>query len=825
MLNIKEAAEWLGGDLRGSGQVSFHYLLSDSRSYHFAADALFICLEGVRHDGHLHIEEMIVRGCRAFIVNRKKVPNVVPEGVGIILVDDTLQALQKLAAVRRSLFTGPVIGITGSNGKTIVKEWLSQLLDPDYHICKSPKSYNSQVGVPLSVWPLNQNYQIGLFEAGISQPGEMEKLERIIQPTTGIFTHLGSAHDGNFSSRKQKAFEKSRLFLRADTIIFCRDQTELWEIFNTSDFAKKRLLTWSENGKADLRIIEIKNKGLITRIKGDYFGAEMMLTLPLQDRASIENGIVCWLQLLSMGYKPHVIQKRMEGLAPLSMRMQVLEGEGNCTLLNDTYSNDIQSLGIALNFLQQQKQHAERVVILSDILQTGLKDDVLIKNVNEILEAHGTTLFIGVGPRFSKGADFFSMKKMFFADTDILLKALDNSDLLPRDAAILIKGARVYGFERVLGKLQQKSHETVLEINLQNLVHNLNHIRSKLKPGTKLMPMVKAYSYGSGEFDVANTLSRQNVDYLAVAYADEGVALRLKGIRTPIMVMNPEQKSFGQLLRYQLEPEIFSIEIFSEVCLFWKNIRKSDFETLPIHLKLDTGMHRLGFRESELKVLISELKKAEFIKIKSVLSHLAAAEDSLMDEFTIQQIAAFEKMCAILQTACGYPFLKHICNSAGIHRFPQAHFDMVRPGIGLYGLGMDDKDQNELLPVHKLRTKISQIKLLKKGDTVGYGRRGIISGDTLVATLPIGYADGVDRRLGNGAGGFFVKGKRATTIGNICMDMCMIDISGTGAAAGDEVVWFDSIASLRDISSILGTIPYEILTSVSARIKRIYISE
>jgi Alr-MurF fusion protein len=819
-------AKILSARLLGAGRNKFTELVTDSRSAGAAAHTLFVCIRGERHNGHAYIREMYAQGCRSFLVSEEHVYYRELAGAAFLLVKDTLKSLQDFAAFKRSQFGLPVIGITGSNGKTIVKEWLWQLLEPDYTVCKNPKSYNSQIGVPLSVWQLNETHNLALFEAGISQPGEMEKLERVIAPTSGLITNIGSAHDENFESRQQKTDEKLKLFLRCKTILYCRDYPTIVKGLAGKKFARKKKISWSQKGPADLRIISRREKDGHTLLKGRFKKKEVELTVPFRDEASVENCLHCWLYLLQAGYRNEVIQHRVSSLAPLGMRLEMKQGINRCTIINDSYSNDIHSLRIALDFLRQQKQHESKIVILSDIPQTGKNSAELYREVNRLLRSRKISEFIGIGKELSENRWLIEGKKYFFYTTEKFIDAVRQNKLAFSNSDILIKGARSFGFERIQKLLQEKSHDTVLEINLNNLVHNLNYFRSKLRPGVGIMPMVKAFSYGSGSFEIANALQHHRVTYFAVAYADEGVELRKNGIATPVLVMNPELQSLDQFIQYNLEPEIFSFAMLEEFArhLALNRVSLKDGE-FPVHIKIDTGMHRLGFEEKDIPRLKDKLREFSFLKVKSIFSHLAGSDEPSLDAFTREQVALFDKLSVQLAGSLGYPVMRHICNTGGISRFPEAHFDLVRLGIGLYGVGATENDQRHLLNVSSLKTTISQLKHLQPGDTVGYSRRGKITRPTTIATVPIGYADGLNRRLGNGNGILYLHDKPAPIVGSVCMDMCMIDVTGLNAKEGDEVVVFDSYERLKKLADTLGTITYEVLTSVSGRVKRVYLQE
>ncbi len=799
-------------------------LLTDSRKISHAETSLFFALKGDRHDGHRYIEGCAEQGVLNFIVSDFK-DEWKSLKANFIVVEDTLDALQLLAKHHREQFSIPVIGITGSNGKTIVKEWLYQLMRDDKNIVRSPKSYNSQTGVPLSVWQLSEEHDLAIFEAGLSQPGEMDRLEKIIQPTIGIFTNIGSAHDENFDNQNLKVIEKLKMFQSCETLIYCKDYNTIQLEISKVDFLPRKLkfLSWSRKTKADLQIGRVNKTSDETEIQGIWLNRFLKIKIPFTDDASIENAIHCWALMLHLGYKSEVIEERMTLLSPVAMRLELKEGINDCSIINDSYSSDIGSLTIALDFLNQQKQHDKRTVILSDILQSGKNEETLYSEVAQLLAAKNIDRMIGIGSAIARQQNQFSIPKKFYADTEDFLRTFSPMDF--NDETILLKGARVYGFEKISKALQQKAHETVMEINLNALVHNLNYFRSRLKPEVKLMAMVKATSYGSGSFEIANILQFHHVDYLAVAYTDEGVELRKAGITLPVMVMNPEMQSFETMISYKLEPEIYNFRLLNQVAEVLQKHTGGDGFSFPIHLKLDTGMHRLGFEESDLNELVIRIKNIRTIKVQSIFTHLAATDESEHDGFTKQQLERFERMSARIQKTFSYPILRHALNSAGIIRFNEAQFDMVRLGIGMYGFASTWHEQRQLQHVATLRTTISQIKNVPVGETIGYSRTAKLTRDTLVATVAIGYADGINRKLSNGAGSMMINGKLAPIIGNVCMDMCMLDITEVPAKEGDEVIVFGTDHPATEMSKTLGTIPYEVLTGISQRVKRVYYQE
>ncbi|MDR3235844.1 MAG: bifunctional UDP-N-acetylmuramoyl-tripeptide:D-alanyl-D-alanine ligase/alanine racemase [Prevotellaceae bacterium] len=797
-------------------------LLTDSRHVTTADGCLFFALVSARNDGHKYIGELYRKGVRHFVVQYIPEEMKAETDVDFLLVDHTLDALQQLAAAYRRRFSISVVGVSGSNGKTIVKEWLGYLLSVDKKVVKSPKSYNSQVGVPLSVWEMHPDDELAIFEAGMSQAGEMERNRNVIQPTIGIFTNIGAAHDEHFASRAQKIDEKLALFTGVRQLIYCTDHTDIVRRIEANDAVNAATaFTWGRALESALRLTGITTGIDHTTLEAQYENETLRIQIPFRDNASIENAMHCWAFLLMLGYPQAVIAQRMYTLPPVEMRMELKEAVNNCSVINDSYSSDFNSLQIAVDFLARQEQHPKKTVILSDILQSGRADDYLYDDIARLLASKGVHRLVGIGQVFAAQAGKFGIEKEFYPDTDAFLRDFPLSSL--HDETILLKGARVFAFEKIDKMLQQKAHETVMEINLNALAHNLNYYRSKLTPGVKLMAMVKAFSYGSGGFEIANLLQFHHADYLTVAYADEGVELRKAGITMPIMVMNPEAQSLDAMLRYNLEPEIYGFRIL--------NLLKERIQYLPahsrigIHIKLDTGMHRLGFEEKDLPLLLRELSGAPALRVSSVFSHLATSDNPQFDAFTQQQITGFRRMSAQIQSACGYPVLRHILNSAGISRFPEAQFDMVRLGIGLYGIGVDENEQQQLQNVSTLKTVISQIKHIAAGETVGYNRSHTVERAAAIAVIPIGYADGLNRKFGNGRGHVWVNGKPAAVVGNVCMDMCMIDVSGIDAEENDEVIIFGDLQPVAKVAAVLDTIPYEVLTNVSRRVKRVYFQE
>ncbi|WP_299759014.1 bifunctional UDP-N-acetylmuramoyl-tripeptide:D-alanyl-D-alanine ligase/alanine racemase [uncultured Pontibacter sp.] len=793
------------------------HLLTDSRKVSQPAGSVFFAIRGKYNDGHKYLPQLYAQGVRAFVLEQGdagELKQLYPEA-NILQVESSLKALQQLSAWHRAQFSIPVIGITGSNGKTIVKEWLSQLLSPDELVVKSPRSYNSQLGVPLSVWQLQPNHTLAIFEAGISQPGEMEKLQAIIRPTLGIFTNIGSAHDQGFTSREQKVQEKLKLFGEVDILFYCPDYELLHQAVQAQSIP---CFTWSrKNKETDLYINGSTTAGHKTIVVYTFEGEKQRLAIPFTDEASIENALHCLAILLHRRLPLSEIQDRLDRLHPVAMRLEMKEAINGCYLIDDTYNNDLAGLAIALDLQASQPQRGQRTLILSDVLESGLPEERLYAKVAELVQAHKVQRLIGIGPTIRKYSRFFP-KSDFYTSTADFLKAFNPDSF--RNELILVKGARVFGFEKIVQAFQQKVHGTVLEVNLDALVHNLNYYRSKLAPDTKLMVMVKAFAYGSGSFEVANLLQFHRADYLAVAYADEGVALRDNGITLPIMVMNPSPDSFLKLRQYNLEPEIYSLEqLQAFVTLLEPGLK------YKIHLKLDTGMHRLGFVPEDFEALFALLEQHPQVQVASAFSHLAGADEALHNDFSQLQVERFRSAAATLEERLKYKVIKHILNSAGIVRFPEHQLDMVRLGIGIYGVEATGAEQEALRPVSILKTTLSQVKSIKQGDTVGYSRKGIADVNKTTATIAIGYADGYDRRFSNGVGQVLINGHRCPIIGNVCMDMTMVDVTGVEVKAGDAAIMFGPELTLVELAQQIGTIPYELLTNVSTRVKRIFYSE
>ncbi|WP_395626019.1 bifunctional UDP-N-acetylmuramoyl-tripeptide:D-alanyl-D-alanine ligase/alanine racemase [Daejeonella sp.] len=795
-------------------QFTIRTLLTDSRKLNDTVHGLFFALK-LRRDGHKFIPDVYKLGVRNFVISDADFPIEKYPEANFFLVRNSLKALQDLAKAHRFKFDYPVIGITGSNGKTIVKEWIYQLLSPEKNIVRSPKSFNSQIGVPISVWDMARENNLAIFEAGISKAGEMQNLADIIHPTIGILTNIGEAHHSGFESIEDKIKEKLKLFESVDLFIYspkylaqCKDI-----------LPGKNKFSWSFDEDADLQVFNaelIENNS--QRLHAYYLGEEIQVVIPFKDQASTENAVICWATMLALKYNPELISRRLEMLVSIGMRLELKTGINNCSIIDDSYSLDLSSLAIALDFLKQQNQHSRRTLILSDI--PGDESKLIYDKISNLIIDKSVDRLIAVGEKIGKYAVHFPCEVELFKNTAQLIEFFPSIKF--QNETILLKGARAFEFENISRLLTQKVHETVLEINLNALEHNLNYYKSKLGSGAKIMAMVKAFSYGSGSFEIANLLEFNQVDYLAVAYADEGVALRMAGTSLPIMVMSPDLMAFDTIIKHGLEPEIYSIRILND---FAEVLKNKGLSAYPIHIKLDTGMHRLGFMEQDLDQLLLFLKDTKLMQVKSVFSHLVASENPEHDNFTRSQIKLFNKLSDRISHVLNYPFLRHLANSSGISRWPEAQFEMVRLGIGLYGIDSSLTENSPLQTVTSLKTSITQIKQIPAGETIGYAREGKMPNGGTIATVKIGYADGYNRKLGSGKGKMLVRGQIVPTIGKICMDMCMIDISGVHAEEGDEVIVFNELIRVQDIANQLDTIPYEVLTGISQRVKRIYYYE
>ena len=808
MIRFAELPQLLNGKLlQLEDNAEIETISIDSRKTGTAKSVLFLAITGDRHNGHDYLQQLYSAGVRNFIVEHNLALKSFPQA-NILQVTSSVTALQKIAEHHRHQFSIPVIGITGSNGKTIIKEWLGQMLSPDLVVVKNPGSYNSQVGVPLSVWQMKPYHQIGIFEAGISKPGEMQKLAPVIDPTIGIFSNIGTAHDEGFTNRHEKIAEKLKLFSNAKVLIYCRDHSELHEQIA---FTSLTTFSWGSNENSDVRITYDANAAAVS-----YKGSAFTLNTSALDKASIENTLHCIATLLWLDYDVARIQKRLSGLRVVPMRLELKEGINNCQIIDDTYNNDLGSLEIGLQFLTSLKQKKKRRAILSDILESGLDQGALAHAIAEVIRRYKIHNLVCIGPALQQHRDKFPDSTLFFHDTNEFLNQFEFASL--DNEVVLVKGARKFAFERIVTRLQRKVHGTVVEIDFGALVHNLNYFRSLLNPVTKVMVMVKAFAYGSGSTEIANLLQYHQVDYLGVAYADEGIDLRKNNITLPIMVMNPSEESFEALLKFNLEPEVYTTRILRSLATYLNGADCS------VHVKIDTGMKRLGFSPDELPGLLELLQEHPNIRVASIFSHLAGADEGAHDAFSQQQFDTFIDASSRVISSLGYTPLRHILNTSGILRLSRFQMDMVRLGIGLYGVD-PTSGMHGLKTVVTLKTIISQIKHIRKGETVGYGRRGIADRDTTTGTIAIGYADGYSRAFSRGVGKVLVNGKQAPVFGNVCMDMTMIDLTGIEANEGDEVIIFGRDLPVQELADSVKSIPYEILTSTSERVRRVFVTD
>ena len=843
--SIEKVTTLIGARRIGEADAQIGWLLTDSRSLCFPEETLFFALRSARNDGHRYIGDLYRRGVRNFVVESKGLQETQPQGLdgmadaNFLVVPSPLAALQRLAERHRDEFDVPIVGITGSNGKTMVKEWLYQLLLPSQKIVRSPRSYNSQIGVPLSVWLLNEQTEVGIFEAGISQPGEMFALRDIIQPTIGVFTSLGAAHQENFRSMEEKCMEKLELMHDTQAMVYCSDNDTVSRCIRRMQY-KGEKIAWSqcdEQAALFVKSTNISHSSLITphsslhiphstinlpqstKITYIWQEEENCFEIPFIDEASVENAITCAAVALYMGLTPSQLAERMPRLEPVAMRLEVKEGQRGCLLINDSYNSDINSLDIALDFMNR-REAAKKTLILSDIFQSGATPEALYTQVSELVVKRGIEKFIGIGPELSSQADKIQVAdKQFFMDVPHFLSSDAFSGL--RNELILLKGARSFGFDQITEQLEQKVHETILEVNLNAVVDNLNYYRSFLKPETKMVCMIKADGYGAGAVEIAKTLQDQRVDYLAVAVADEGVTLRKAGITANIMIMNPEMTAFKTMFDYDLEPEVYSFRLLDALV---KAARKEGITGWPVHIKFDTGMHRLGFDPvDDIFKLIDRLKHQNAIIPRSVFSHFVGSDSDGFDEFSARQFALFEEGSEKLQSAFSHHILRHMDNSAGIEHFPERQMDMCRLGLGLYGV--DPRDNRILHTVSTLKTTILQLRHVPAGETVGYSRKGKIDRDSVIAAIPIGYADGLNRHLGNRHCYCLVNGQKAEYVGNICMDVAMIDVTDIPCMEGDQVEIFGEHLPVTVLSDALDTIPYEVFTGVSNRVKRVYFQD
>lgn len=817
---IKDIARIINASTNELNDDTVSLLLTDSRRLSFPEQSLFFAIKTKTNNGHKYIQELYKLRVRNFVVSEMLPEFEKMEDANFLVVKDTIRALQKLATYHRKRFDIPVIGITGSNGKTIVKEFLYQLLHNEFNIVRSPRSYNSQIGVPLSVWQMNEKNTLGIFEAGISQPDEMENLQPIIAPTVGIITNIGEAHQENFISTNQKCMEKLALFNDCEAIIYDGDDMFISDCIESACLSHKAIAWSRKDSDAPLFIESIEKKEHETVIHCTLLGFNQVVTIPFTDNASIENVIHCMAVMLYL--KPTSVNdvSKFLYLEPVAMRLDVKQGINNCLLINDTYNSDINSLDIALDFQQSRRgeKPLKSTLILSDILQSGTLPKSLYKKVADLVNRKKVDRIIGIGRDLKEYASDFNIEKEFYLTTEEFINSISFKKF--KNELILLKGSRRFHFEKISDLLEQKVHETILEVNLDAIVHNFNFYRSKLKPETKMVCMVKAFGYGVGSYELAKTLQEHRCDYLAVAVADEGADLRKEGISVPIIVMNPEFSSFNVLFENHLEPEVYSFRLLEAMI---RETERRGITSYPIHIKIDTGMHRLGFQPSDISAICQLIKNQSGVTVRSVFSHFAGSDSYVFDDFTHLQIDRFTKATQELEAGLEHKVIKHILNSAGIERFSEYQMDMVRLGIGLYGVSASG--QKGLRNVSTLKTTILQIQNIPAGDSIGYSRKSYVEKDSRIAIIPIGYADGLDRHFGNGLGEVLIKGHRCPIIGNICMDACMINVTDIDAHEGDQVIIFGDELPVNELSDKLNTIPYEIMTSISPRVKRVYFRE
>ena len=822
---ISNALEVTGGRIIDEDAI-VSQLLTDSRSLTMPEETIFFALRTDAGDGHNYIPDLFDKGVRNFVVADDYYPQPECAAANYIAVESPLDALQALATFHRRRFRElPVIGITGSRGKTAVKEWLYQLLKDDYRIVRSPRSYNSQIGVPLSLWDIDNNTDLAIIEAGISRVGEMDNLQSMIRPTIGIITNLGSEHNDGFSSMEQKAQEKAKILFNCEGIVFCADDplvTHTIAPLVESDVAIT--MSWSRNHcDAPLQVDGAERTERSTTLHYTYDDEPGTVTIPFTADRDLNNAITCLAVLLYMGLERDTIAQRMAALTPVGTRLNVIEGVNNCTVIVDSYTSDYNSLTPALNFMTRRAGNRPCTVILSDLSNESYSGDELYIRVSELLKTKRVNRLVGIGKEMCRYRQYFEDLPMarFFNDTQEFINDVAKGDF--EDETVLIKGDPSYGFSQIIDLLEAKQHITVMEVDLNALAHNFKFFKSLIKPGTKTIGMVKASGYGAGSYEIAKTLQDCGCDYLAVAVHDEGVDLRKASITMPIIVLNPNGVNYKAMFQYRLEPELYNLDMGRELI---KEGKKYGIKGFPVHIKIDSGMHRLGFTRDQLPELIAMLQEQDVIKPASVFTHLAVADEPEQDAYTMAQFEYFDACSEELQQAFDFPIMRHVLNTSGIVRFPERQYDMVRIGIGLYGIRtLFDGSEDTLKPVSALRSIIISIKEWPAGTTVGYGRHGLLERDSRIATVNIGYADGFDRHFGNGRVSMWVGGKLCPTVGNVCMDAVMIDVTDVPCKVGDTVEIFGEHVPVEQLSDARGTIPYEILTSISPRVKRVYYRE
>lgn len=801
-------------------------LLTDSRSLTSPGETIFFALRTDAGDGHNYIPDLFDKGVRNFVVASDYFPLPECSGANYLAVESPLEALQTLATFHRRRFRElPVIGITGSRGKTTVKEWLYQLLKDDYRIVRSPRSYNSQIGVPLSLWEIDNNTDLAIIEAGISTTGEMDNLQVMIRPTIGIITNLGSEHNDGFASMEQKAQEKAKILYNCESVVYCADDPLVTHtIAPLVESGVATEMSWSRNHcEAPLQVESTDRDEKSITVHYSYDGEASDVTIPFTADRDLDNAIICLAVLLQLGLNRDVIAERMAALTPVGTRLNVIEGVNNCTVIVDSYTSDYYSLTPALNFMTRRAGNRPCTVILSDLATESYSGDELYIRVSELLKTKRVNRLMGIGKEMCRYRHYFDdlPQARFYNDTQEFMGDFAKGDF--DDETILIKGDPRFGFSQIIDLLEAKQHMTVMEVDLNALAHNFKFFKSLIKPSTKTIGMVKASGYGAGSYEIAKTLQDCGCDYLAVAVHDEGVDLRKASITMPIIVLNPNGVNYKAMFQYRLEPELYSIEMARDLI---KEGKRYGVKAFPVHIKIDSGMHRLGFTLEQLPELIELLKSQDTITPASVFTHLSVADEPDQDAYTQAQFDYYDKCAELLQQSFEHYIMRHVLNTSGIVRFPERQYDMVRIGIGLYGIRtLFDGSENALKPVSALRSIIISIKDWPAGTTIGYGRRGVLERDSRIATVTIGYADGFDRHFGNGAVKMWVNGKLCPTVGTVCMDAVMIDVTDVPCKVGDTVEIFGEHVPVEQLSEARGTIPYEILTSVSPRVKRVYYRE
>ncbi|UEQ75116.1 bifunctional UDP-N-acetylmuramoyl-tripeptide:D-alanyl-D-alanine ligase/alanine racemase [Chryseobacterium arthrosphaerae] len=811
---VQHIAEITNAQVIGDGNLMIRNIAYDSRIIYSTKNTAFIAINTHKNSGEKFIESAIDRGI-GVIISEHYDPEY--NNVTWIIVENSVDFLQKLARYHFENSHIQSIGITGSNGKTILKEWLYQCLWNEFPTVKSPKSFNSQIGLPLSLLQINSNHKLGIFEVGISKPDEMEKLEHIFHPQIGLLTHIGTAHAANFSSEEQLIDEKIRLFKDSEVIIYNGDNSSVDQKIKKS-YSGRKLISYGF--KKENNVFIKNNISRDENIIVEYFGEEISFPAHQRDEATLTNAMALITVLKELNIENKKIVEKINLLKAVEMRLESIEGIKGNIIIDDSFNLDLDSLKTALQFLKEYNK-SKKSLVLTDIVGVNVNSQELYEEVSELVNEQRFDSVFLIGDEISKFSELFKAKTYTFIDTKELIESKHLTEI--ENQIILLKGARKFEIEKLKDILELRKHDTVLEVNLNAILHNINYHKSLLKPGTKMMAMVKANAYGLGSFEVSEFLQHHHIDYLGVAYVDEGVELRKKGITTPIIVMNPEQHSYQTIIEYDLEPEIYSFRVLE---LFYEAVQKSGYDKkYPIHIKLETGMHRLGFKDFELDQL-SETLSGKNLKVQSMFSHLSSSDMPEERAFTLKQFEVFERNSSYLIEKLGYTPIRHILNSSGITSYSDHQYDMVRIGIGMLGESSDNEIQKQLQSVVSFKTVISQISMVEGGESVGYSRRYKADHLTRIATVPVGYADGIPRLIGNQVGSLGVNKTLAPIVGNICMDMMMINVDNIpNVKEGDTVTVFNAKPSLKEFAGYCKTITYEVLTSISPRVKRIYIKD